>query len=177
MKIYTKTGDQGMTQIYADKTTRVRKDSVELALYGTLDQLNALVGLLCCELTGDEQISKLTPALQQIQQNLFQLGYGISAQKVLDDSQTEQLEQAIDHFYAELPPQTSFILPSGTKAACTAHLCRTTTRQAERMMVGIQDHYDIPTNHLRFLNRLSDYFFALARWLNASRDVQEVPVP
>ncbi|MFT5674892.1 MAG: cob(I)alamin adenosyltransferase [Paraglaciecola sp.] len=169
MKIYTKTGDKGHTQIYADTMVRMPKNTNVLECYGTLDELNAHLGLLGSHIDSPEEKANL----EHIQQILFQIGFAISATTKLVDSDITSLEQQIDEMQSKLPPQTSFILPTGCTAATQTHVCRTVARRAERSMVALLDEYPVPDICLRYLNRLSDYLFVFARWQNFQLGIEE----
>ncbi|MFT4940634.1 MAG: cob(I)alamin adenosyltransferase [Paraglaciecola sp.] len=172
MKIYTKTGDKGHTQIYADTMVRMPKNANVLECYGTLDELNAQLGLLGSHIVSLEETAKL----EQIQQILFQIGFAISATTKLVDSDITSLEKQIDEMQSKLPAQTSFILPTGCIAATQTHVCRTVARRAERSMVALLDEYPVPDICLRYLNRLSDYLFVFARWQNFQAGIEETKV-
>lgn len=176
MKIYTKTGDKGETQVYATQTLRLRKDDPILESYGTLDEFNAHVGLLN-SLIEHEKTKTLKAQLSEIQQAIFQIGFAISADTKIDDEDVNHLELWIDTMTQELPPQTHFILPGGTQAASQAHICRTVARRAERQLVRLQDAHPVPSICIQYINRLSDYFFVSARWLNQQKSVEETIVP
>ena len=122
MKIYTRTGDKGSTQIYADKAVRVDKDDLVVQSYGDMDELNSHIGLLAAHVT-----DKHKPMLQDIQRNLFQAGFAISASSTLTQTDIENLESLIDNITRQMPPNTSFVLPGGSKAAAQAHV--PTTRE------------------------------------------------
>ena len=166
MKIYTKTGDGGTTSLVGGK--RVRKDSVRLNAYGTVDELNSFVGLLRCKIT-ESEIDRL---LNSVQNRLFDVGSYLATEEeklhliekcLLMEDDILPLEQAIDLWQAELEPLRSFILPCGNERVSVCHICRTVTRRLEREMVAI----DIDTSQMRiclkYVNRLSDFFFVLAR--------------
>lgn len=172
MKIYTKTGDQGETQVYADEALRMRKDADVLECYGTLDELNAQLGLLVARV----QPSVLHSKLEQIQKNLFQIGFAISAQTTLAEHDLEMLEHQIDELQNTLPAQTHFILPGGCENAAQAHVCRTLARRAERRLVALIEDYPVPPLCMKYVNRLSDYLFMVARHLNAEADVGDIEV-
>lgn len=172
MKVYTKTGDKGHTQIYADKVVRVTKSADVLECYGTLDELNAHIGMLACLL----RPSSCTAFLESIQQNLFQIGFAISATSHLTEKDVVGLESQIDSMQEQLPQQTSFILPGGTQGACQAHICRTVTRRAERRLVALTTEYEVDSVTISYLNRLSDYFFVLARYINHQAEEAEIKV-
>lgn len=156
MKIYTKSGDTGTTSLIGGK--RIGKDNPLVETYGEIDELCSLVGLLH-SLCGE-------PMLQRVQRDLFQLGSHIASSFSRPFAiGTGQLEDAIDTMQAELPRIDRFVLPGGTVAASVAHLCRTTARRVERRTVALKDG-GISPDALAYLNRLSDYFFVLARYLN-----------
>lgn len=171
MKIYTRKGDDGNTQVYAGEPSRVEKDDVILACYGDIDELNSHLGLLVnfcheneCELITD------------IQRELFQVGFAISATTSLTQEHVDTLEQHIDKLQAALPPQQYFILPGGCQAAAQAHVCRAVCRRAERSLTTLRRHHEVPDIVARYLNRLSDYLFSLARHLNFTAGVADTRV-
>ena len=172
MKIYTKTGDQGDTQIYADKVVRLPKSDNVLECYGTLDELNAHIGMLISMINQPDTDTYL----QTIQQHLFQIGFAISATSHLAERDLTLLETEIDKMQEQTPAQTSFILPGGAQAACQAHICRTVARRAERRLVSLMPEHDVPSLTLSYINRLSDYFFVQARYLNHQAGATEVKV-
>jgi cob(I)alamin adenosyltransferase len=172
MKIYTKTGDKGQTQIYAEQMIRMPKNADVLECYGTLDELNAHLGLLGSYIS--IEADKLH--IEKIQQTLFQIGFAISATTKVSDADVDMLESHIDRMQISLPAQTSFILPSGCTAATQAHVCRTVARRAERSMVALLDDYPVPDVCLRYLNRLSDYLFVFARAQNFQLGIEESKV-
>lgn len=176
MKVYTKTGDKGETQVYAKQVLRLRKDDPILESYGTLDELNAHVGLLC-SLLQQEYTEELKIQLVQVQQLLFQIGFAISAETKLVDDDVTALEQSIDRMTEVLPAQTHFILPGGAQNASQAHICRTVTRRAERQLIRLSEGHDVPQVCIRYLNRLSDFFFVVSRWLNHHQGINEPIVP
>ena len=161
MKIYTRTGDKGSTQVYAAETLRVEKNDAILQSYGDLDELNCHLGLLAVSCADDVRQS-----LYQIQRNLFQVGFAVSASSTLTEQDTTALESAIDSMSASLPSLTSFTLPGGCHAGAQAHVCRSVCRRAERSLVTLGQHHSVPASVLAYLNRLSDYLFTLARKLN-----------
>ena len=169
MKVYTKTGDKGETQVYADKPLRLSKDDHILECYGTLDELNANIGLLIAK----TDAQSFTETLTNIQQRLFQIGFAISATSNVTDDDIEALEKQIDAMQEQMPAQTTFILPGGTEAAAQAHVCRTIARRAERRLVTVSEQNDVPASCLAYVNRLSDYCFVLARYLNHQAGVEE----
>jgi cob(I)alamin adenosyltransferase len=114
--------------------------------------------------------------LQDIQRNLFQAGFAISASSTLTQTDIENLESLIDNITRQMPPNTSFVLPGGSKAAAQAHVCRAVCRRAERAVISLSKHYDVPEVVHAYLNRLSDFLFTFARFINIEAGVDEVPV-
>lgn len=176
MKIYTKGGDKGQTQIYADKVVRLNKDDQVLACYGTLDELNAHLGLLSSYITQSHADSQVPSQLSVIQLAIFQIGFAISATSKLTQQDVELLEQHIDQLQLSLAPQVSFILPGGCIAAAQAHVCRTVARRAERKLVALINQHPVPEVCLQFINRLSDYLFVIARSLNHELGLADIKV-
>lgn len=169
LKIYTKTGDTGETGLYGG--ARVPKDSLCVEAYGTVDELNACLGLSCTQLTADDVVE----CLRRIQSELFDVGADLATPSAVTTSkqiprirpeQTTQLEQWIDRYEAELPPLTCFILPSGSPAGAILHFSRTVCRRAERRVVALHKTDQINPEIVRYLNRLSDLLFVLARVVN-----------
>ena len=171
MKIYTRTGDKGSTQIYADKAARVDKDDLVVQSYGDMDELNSHIGLLAAHVPATHNA-----LLHDIQRSLFQAGFAISASSTLTPNDVEKLESAIDSLTSQMPPNTSFVLPGGSKGAAQAHVCRAVCRRAERSVISLSKHYDVPEVVHAYLNRLSDFLFTFARFLNIEAGVDEVPV-
>lgn len=162
-RIYTRTGDDGSTGL--GDGSRVPKDHVRVEAYGTVDELNATLGLLRAELGAGHPEQGL---LGEVQHDLFDLGgeLCIPGYVLLRDGQVDVLEQAIDRLNEQLPALKEFILPGGSRAAATAHLARTVCRRAERRTFTLaQAEADVRTLPLHYLNRLSDYLFVLARTL------------
>tara|TARA_B100002052_G_scaffold296421_1_gene324856 strand:+ start:64585 stop:65148 length:564 start_codon:yes stop_codon:yes gene_type:complete len=167
MKIYTKKGDKGYTQLLGG--TRVTKNNKKLECYGTLDELNAFIGNLY-----DEDINKTQKNILLIVQNLiFNIGSCIAFDKKknkidlpeISNDDIHILESQIDNMEKKLSPLTNFILPSGHPNASKCHIARTVCRRAERTLVSLSEHEEINFLHLKFLNRLSDYLFVLARYI------------
>ncbi|WP_218353561.1 cob(I)yrinic acid a,c-diamide adenosyltransferase [Alteromonas lipotrueiana] len=181
MKIYTRGGDGGQTRIYADKPLKVEKSDIILNCYGDIDELNSHVGLLVShcqtEQTLNNNVAQEAKWLQQVQQNLFQLGYAISATSSLTNDDVTALEQRIDVLSELLAPQRHFILPGGHVSAAQAHVCRTVCRRAERTLVAASQQHPVPATTLAYINRLSDYFFILARSLNHASGTSDIQVP
>lgn len=161
-KIYTRTGDDGSTGL--GDGARVPKDSPRVTAYGTTDELNCTIGLVlaCADVP-----APVREVLDQVQHDLFDLGgeLCIPGMAMIDDADIERLEQQLDQFNAELPALKEFILPGGGMAAAHCHLARTVCRRAERETVTLSREEDIRPQAIRYLNRLSDLLFVLARVL------------
>lgn len=168
MSIYTGYGDRGYTRLVGGG--RALKNSPRVWAYGSIDTLNSQVGVAVAQLPSE---APLRQELLQLQQWIFDCGgdFATPAQKrpyKIMAENCQWLEAAIDRYWAETPTLSSFIIPGGTPAAATLHVCRGFTREAERHAVGLQrvEPEAVNPEAMRFLNRLSDYFFALARWVN-----------
>ena len=160
-KIYTRTGDDGSTGL--GDGSRVRKDSARVTAYGTVDELNSVLGMLLSH----EVPEAMRDVLTQVQHDLFDLGgeLCIPGMAMVFDADIQRLEDVLDGFNAELPPLKDFILPGGGIAASTCHLARTVCRRAERRVVHLSNHKPVSDFALKYLNRLSDLLFVLARVL------------
>ncbi len=178
-KIYTRGGDTGRTSL--GDGTRVAKHDLRVAAYGTVDETNAVIGLARLEAKGEADAM-----LARIQNDLFDLGADLctpGAGRKADgalrivDAQVERLEREIDQMNAELKPLTSFVLPGGTAVAAHLHLARTVCRRAERLVSELVEKEPVHAAALKYINRLSDHLFVLARLLNdkGRRDVLWVP--
>jgi cob(I)alamin adenosyltransferase len=176
MKIYTKTGDKGQTSIIGG---RVDKDDIRVEAYGTIDEVNSFVGQAAADLNEDVFADVLAD-LEKIQHELFDCGgdlANVTAKRVpkLTDEAVQYLEQRIDVYTEEAPRLERFILPGGTKASATIHIARTVARRAERQIVSLaKADSTTPSVCLQYVNRLSDYFFALARVINFRLGVKDV---
>lgn len=162
-KIYTRTGDDGSTGL--GDGSRVPKDHVRVEAYGTVDELNACIGMLRAQMEPGHREQAL---LGEVQHDLFDLGgeLCIPGYALLRDGQVEVLEAGIDRLNAELPPLKEFILPGGNRAASAAHLARTVCRRAERRTFSLAStEANVRALPMHYLNRLSDYLFVLARTL------------
>lgn len=177
MKIYTKTGDEGQTSLYGG--ARLPKDSLRIEAYGTVDELNAHLGVVrTLPLPPD-----VPPLLERIQSELFVLGAdlatppGVSADRVrrVGDAEIGRLEQDIDQFDAGLPALSSFILPSGAPAGAQLHVARTVCRRAERRVVRLVREESLDLSPVVYLNRLADLLFVLARHVNRALAAPETP--
>lgn len=171
-KIYTRTGDDGSTGL--GDGSRVAKDHVRVEAYGTVDELNAGIGMLRAQMEPGHAAQAL---LGDIQHDLFDLGgeLCIPGYTLLRDGQVELLEAAIDQLNESLPMLKEFILPGGNRAAAAAHLARTVCRRAERRTYALAHAEDnVRLLPLQYLNRLSDYLFVLARTLAREHGDSEV---
>jgi cob(I)alamin adenosyltransferase len=183
VKIYTRTGDTGTTALFGGQ--RVAKDALRVDAYGTLDELNALLGLAAATL--DTETALLAPLLLQLQSQLFNLGAELATppERLHDRlgariprvqaQHVAALEAVIDEYEAQVTPLRQFILPGGTRLAATLHLARTVARRGERLVVRLAREEEVSEDILRYLNRLSDLLFVLARLANARLGVQDVP--
>ena len=162
-KIYTRTGDAGTTGL--GDGTRVDKDDIRIESFGTVDELNSVIGLLMTECPAGDIANMLT----DIQHELFDLGgeLCIPGRIALNDAHVEHLEQWLDALNAPLAPLKEFILPGGSRAAALCHVARTVCRRAERLCVSLNKTSEVNAAGLKYLNRLSDLLFVLARVLNA----------
>jgi len=161
-KIYTRTGDDGSTGL--GNGARVAKDDTRIEAIGAVDELNCAIGLVLCEDLPDD----IGASLLDIQHRLFDLGGELSIPDyvMLDESHVIGLESTLDLLNAELEPLQDFILPGGTEAADRCHLARAVCRRAERRLITLDGTADINAAALRYLNRLSDLLFVMARYLN-----------
>jgi len=176
MKIYTKTGDAGETGLFGGP--RVSKDSPRIEAYGTVDELNALLGLVRTESLPVEVEQMLT----KIQNHLFDLGAELASPdpeqkgtKLLGEAQIAWQETLIDQFEAELAPLRAFILPGGTRGAALLLMARCVCRRAERCVVTLQHTELLSTTPIIYLNRLSDLLFVAARLVNHRAGVADMP--
>ena len=161
-KIYTRTGDDGTTGL--GDGTRVPKDSLRVEAYGTVDELNSALGVV---LAVPGIPSEISACLGEVQHDLFDLGgeLCIPGHQLTSDAHVERLEQALDRFNENLPPLKDFILPGGGPAAAACHLARAICRRAERRVWTLAATESIPPAAPRYLNRLSDLLFVIARVL------------
>ena len=164
-QIATRTGDDGTTGL--GDNTRVSKSSLRPQAMGDVDELNSHIGLLLCE----DMPADVRELLIDIQHQLFNLGGELSIPgfELLKADALAQLDDALERYNATLPRLQEFILPAGTRAAAQAHVCRTVARRAERAVVALGEHDAVRDAPRRYLNRLSDLMFVLARVLNRHR--------
>lgn len=164
--VYTRTGDKGMTSLVGG--TRVPKSHLRLEAYGTIDELNSFTGWLILEI---EDVSDLE-MLSYIQHKLFTVGSYLATEtetkdpkkaSIIEEKDIIRLENEMDKMDSELPQLRQFVLPGGSESASRAHICRTVCRRAERCIHRVSENYPIDNQVITFVNRLSDYFFLLAR--------------
>ena len=180
-RIYTRGGDKGQTSLGDGK--RVPKHDLRVAAYGTVDEVNSVIGLVRLSTEGAPEIDAM---LSRIQNDLFDLGADLCTPEQenpqypplrIVDAQVDRLEHEIDTMNAELAPLKSFVLPGGTPAAAYLHLARTVSRRAERLMTELAEHEPMGAPALKYINRLSDHLFVLSRYVNdkGALDVLWVP--
>jgi len=178
MKIYTKTGDDGTTGVLGPG--RLAKDNLRIEAYGTVDELNAAIGVARAAGLDDDSDAMLAA----VQDDLFAVGAALADpdpegkfHSAVKADRTSRLEREIDVMEANLSPLTQFILPGGTPGAAEVHLARTICRRAERGVVslGRSEGEHVPTELVIYMNRLSDFLFVLARYANARAGVSDVP--
>ena len=181
MKIYTKTGDNGTTALYGGK--RVSKASARVESYGNIDELNSFIGLAKSEITDDKVLNQL----QKIQFDLFTLGSESATPTdkltlangksrltlMISETEIEELENWMDEYETQLEPLQYFILPGGGKSATALHVCRTVCRRAERSLVFLNESEEVRPELIKYLNRLSDYLFVLARYISKLNEEKE----
>ena len=170
-KIYTRTGDDGTTGL--GDGTRTPKDSARVEAYGTVDEANSAIGVV---LAADSVPDDIRGCLTGVQHDLFELGgeLCIPGHEAISDEFTERLEQALDRLNEGLPPLKDFILPGGGRAAAACHVARTTVRRAERRVATLASAEPVRPEVIRYLNRLSDLLFVVARVLARAESGQEV---
>lgn len=182
-RIYTKTGDKGETGLVSGK--RISKADPRIDLYGELDELNSRVGVACTYLSQDLEFQQTVNFLHHVQSAIFDLGSNLACEAEnrakynlpqISDQFVADLELEIDKCDSELEPMKYFILPGGSLAASALHMCRTNTRTCERKLIhfGESAQEELPQNSLIFLNRLSDYFFVLSRYVNKLKNISEI---
>lgn len=177
MKLYTKTGDEGQTGLIGG--TRVAKNDIRIEAYGTVDELNSFIGLLTTYPMSELDIR----FLRSIQNNLFVIGSHLATDtqkvelnkaSVLSDDSISKIEAEIDRLDVTLPALTAFILPGGSQSGSLAHICRTVTRRVERRLFDLDGVYSVDKQIIVYINRLSDYFFILSRYLTLTSDCEEI---
>ena len=175
IKIYTKTGDTGETSLLGGQ--RVTKDCITLQVVGEIDELNSKMGEVVAHLWEEEPAT----FLKKIQQDLFKTGAEIASLQTefnskivkIEQAEIEELENNIDAFAEQLPELTNFILPGGNLSAAHLHHARTICRRVERELVSLGKEKEVRPELYMYFNRLSDYFFTAARWINWNDGVEE----
>ncbi|MBV9761033.1 MAG: cob(I)yrinic acid a,c-diamide adenosyltransferase [Acidobacteriaceae bacterium] len=182
-RIYTRTGDAGETRLVGGQ--RVRKDDQRIECYGTVDELNAFIGVArtTAEQMAEsaERLRGFARILKRVQHELFNLGSILATlpedvhpkQARVTEADVAQLEGEIDEANAELAPLRSFVLPGGSRLDAELHVCRTVCRRAERLLVTLAREQDVPPEAVRYLNRLSDALFVWSRWVDRVLGAQE----
>lgn len=177
MKIYTKTGDKGLTSLFGGK--RVLKHHIRIESYGTVDELNSYIGLI-----RDQKIDEVTfKVLIEIQDRLFTLGSILATEPGNEKVKVPQLfeeditllENEMDTMNESLPEMRSFVLPGGHQTVSYCHLARCVCRRAERLTVHLAELEQVPEIVIKYLNRLSDYLFVLSRKLSQDNNANEIP--
>ncbi len=173
--IYTRTGDKGKTCLVGG--ARVAKNEVRLEAYGTVDELNAHVGVLITYLTKEEDIT----FLQSVQNVLFNIGANLATdtttvEATLDvtEENLQALEHQIDVIDEKLPPLKAFVLPGGARGSAVGHVCRTVCRRTERRILSLNEEAPVSELLMAYINRLSDYFFVLCRKINFDAGKEEI---
>lgn len=177
-RIYTKGGDRGQTSLVGGE--RISKDALRIECYGTVDELNAFVGM--ATVSAADAVPPLVQILRRVQHELFNLGSILATrpedvhpkQPRVTSAEIQRLEQEIDAMNADLPPLRSFVLPGGSRISTELHACRTICRRVERIAVRLAREEQVPAEVIEYLNRLSDAFFVWSRWSNHILNVPEV---
>lgn len=183
MKLYTRTGDDGTTGLFGGQ--RVSKDHPRVAAYGTIDELNACIGLIaaCCDAT-DDLHAQFLDIFSELQSRLFDIGADLATPE--GDKHEKKVVRITDHHVAEVErwidlvdsgnkPMKSFVLPGGTELAARLHLARTVCRRAERLMITLGHSEPVSDGAVIYINRVSDLLFAMARRANAHVNMPDVP--
>ena len=181
-KVYTRTGDKGMTSLVGG--VRISKNDPRLEAYGTTDELSSHLGLLAAMMAQDSNtLEEERQMLVRSQNNLFIIGSYLAIDQSqtplydfarLPDGETTLLEQRIDQLMATLPEKQGFVLPGGTVSAAQCHVCRTVCRRAERRILELAQHARVDDYVLQYVNRLSDYLFVLAKIINFNAGQSEI---
>lgn len=170
-KVYTRTGDEGLTDLVGGQ--RIPKDSLRIESYGTVDELQSVLGMLRAALSEEGSQAEIVGHIHRVQQDLFDLGSTLStppqfADRVKNPVTEERigwLEETMDRWNEELPPLRSFVLSGGGRFSALGHVARTVCRRCERIVLSLSREEEVPSEVLRYLNRLSDFLFVLARHL------------
>lgn len=173
-KIYTRTGDDGTTGL--GDGSRTGKDSLRVEAYGTVDELNSVIGVVVAELDAAGELAELAGLLRDVQHHLFDLGgeLCIPGSEMIGDGHIKRLETELDRLNEQLPTLKEFILPGGSPAAAHAHLARTVCRRTERRVISLARHEPVNEPAIRYLNRLSDLLFVAARTVARATGAGEV---
>lgn len=190
-KVYTRTGDKGKTSLIGG--ARVSKADRRLETYGTVDELNSVLGVVIATLKADlsadfaseeakSELPRLVQFLHRTQSDLFDIGSHLAAEDealraklpLVHEDHIAELEAEMDGFSARLPALKNFILPGGSSAASQAHIARTVCRRTERLCVALSEESFVESVVIRYINRLSDYLFVLARHLNRLSGAEEI---
>jgi cob(I)alamin adenosyltransferase len=179
-RIYTRRGDAGQTSLVGGQ--RVAKDALRIECYGTVDELNAFLGMAGVTASEDERLASLAAILKRVQHELFNLGSILATlpedvhprQPRVTDSEIRQLEAEIDRMNENLPELRSFVLPGGCRINAELHVCRTICRRAERLAVSLAVSEEVPPEAIQYLNRLSDALFVWSRWATRALEAPEV---
>ena len=176
MKIYTKTGDNGKTSL--NSPDRILKSDIRVEAYGTIDELNSMLGIVMTQNLPDS----IKIDIDKIMNLLFQIGSDLATPfdspmsnkiKRLNDDEITFLEKQIDKYDAELPTLRNFILPGGSQQSALINFARTIVRRAERRIVALAENEEINSNIIKFINRLADYLFVIARYINFKLNIEE----
>lgn len=181
MRIYTRTGDGGQTHLFGGD--RVSKADPRVEAYGTVDELNSVLGLARARLPADHELQSV---LASVQEALFAVGAELATARADDPrlashvprvgaADVETLERCIDRLEADLEPLRTFVLPGGSEAGALLHVARSVCRRAERRVVALAGQAPVSPQVLRYLNRLSDLLFVCARWVNHRAGTPEPP--
>lgn len=174
MAIYTRTGDKGKTALFNGK--RVFKSDLRVSTYGTIDEVNSTIGVVISELK--KNTKSIKTELEEIQHDLFAIGSSLAfpSSPPLDglEQRSLEFEKRIDEMTKKMPELKNFILPGGGKAGSMLHVARTQARRAERMIVELMQKEEIDEQIVKYINRLSDLFFTMARFVNHQEKEKEI---
>ncbi len=175
MPIYTRTGDKGKTSLFDG--TRVFKSHIRVDSYGTIDELNSIIGVVIARIE-TRKLARIKSELQNIQHDLLDIGSGLAMPEGMPvlglDRRVNEFEKLVDKIMEEIPRINQFILPGGTQTASFLHLARTVARRAERRIVELSKNEKIDNNVITYINRLSDLFYAMARYANFKENISDV---
>lgn len=177
MKIYTRTGDKGKTSLFDG--TRVLKSHKRVETYGTIDELNSMIGVVLSQLTTKNiKLKTIKDELEKIQHDLLEIGSALATPHPLPvtglEERPTEFETLIDTMTSHMPELKNFILPGGSKAGAFLHTARTITRRAERQVIGLMQKEEIDQSIVKYLNRLSDLFFTMSRFVNYQEKKKEI---